>query len=167
MKKCLLVFILSMLTLSCFAQKLLVINKIGSPKTTRILPGQRMTIKLSTESTKYRGELEFILEDSIIHDGQKIAIKDIERIIIKNSWIASQSPKLIIAGIGYPLIVGMNTGTFSFEKSKGMQNIYLTAGILVASGALLYKLGIKSYKINAKRTVKIVNFDFSKPPITQ
>lgn len=146
---------------------MLVINKVGSFKTTRILPGQEMIIKLNSENTKYRGELELILEDSIIHDGQKIALKDIERIIIKNSWVSSQSPKLIIAGIGYPLIVGMNTGTFSFEKSKGMRNIYLTGGILVASGALLYKLGIKSYRINAKRTVKIVNFDFSTPKSTQ
>jgi hypothetical protein len=94
MKKCLFVLILSVLTINGFAQKLLVINKIGSPKTTRILPGQRMVIKLTTESTKYGGELEFILEDSIIHEGQKIAIKDIERIIIKNSWISTKTELL-------------------------------------------------------------------------
>lgn len=91
-----------------------------------------------------KGELEFILNDSIIVEGRKMPIAEVDAIRVSRPFLAGNGVTLITAGVLWPGVVTINGMLANVEPLLPTRTIVSSVAMLGGGIALVY-LGRRTY----------------------
>ncbi|MCG8332057.1 MAG: hypothetical protein MI974_30505 [Chitinophagales bacterium] len=164
MLKHLLSFIFIVSCLSLPAQKVLQIEKYGSPKTQKIQIGQYLNYQLKDDDHFSEGYIENILiEDSLLQIGNRyVKLNDIEKLRFNRRWAQASGSSLFWFGIGWSGFAAIGTAVdgdpdTSYQWSDA--GVTLTA---IGLSFLIPKLFKYKYlKLGNRKRLRLVDLRFA------
>lgn len=155
--------LISLLPLLAFGQsKQLSVYKSNGQLAHRFYEGDRVQLKLS-EHGWLNGEIEWLLEDSLIVAGLKIGLTQIKAVRRFNAFAVGASANLGVAGILWPGIVTIN-GLTSNSRPLVTRSALISSAAMLGSAAVLFRIGMRTYKTTEAGRLRIINFNFQTPP---
>jgi hypothetical protein len=150
----------------CHAQKVLQIEKFGSPKTQKFHIGQELTFRL--EGTDYfkSAYIEDIrAQDSLVLLGSSfVNVYDISELRFERTWPVAGGKSLFLFGIGWSGFAFLG-GTFDDNPDTNYQ--WSDAGVTLTAIGLGYLLPrifrFKHVKIGKRKRLRLLDLRFSKP----
>lgn len=109
----------------------------------RFYEGERIKVR-HTSLGWVKGELEFILKDSIIVEGRKMPIAEVDAIRVSRPFLAGNGVTLITAGVLWPGVVTINGMLANVEPLLPTRTIVSSVAMLGGGIALVY-LGRRTY----------------------
>ncbi len=128
MKKSALLSLFFALALPVFSQKMLLLEKYGRAKTTRIYPGQTLKFKMKNQPGWYDRELTDVLPDqkSIVLDLEIVKIEDLEMLRVRR--------KIPLRALGSSLL-SFSASLALFSTVAAIRDRELEPGWLIIGGA--------------------------------
>lgn len=109
----------------------------------RFYEGEQIKVR-HTSLGWVKGELEFILKDSIIVEGRKMPISEVDAIRVSRPFLAGNGVTLITAGVLWPGVVTINGMLANVEPLLPTRTIVSSVAMLGGGIALVY-LGRRTY----------------------
>lgn len=166
MRIALLLFCLS-LTTGLAAQKVLQIEKYGSPKTTKIYIGDPISYQLKGEKSFRLAYIEDIRpKDSLLVLGDRyVNVYDIAALRYERAWPEAVSQSLFWFGTGWS---GFAAIGFSFDGNDETSYRWADAFVTLTSWSLAYALPKlfknKDIKFGDRRRLRLLDLRFSEDP---
>lgn len=141
--------------------KQLSVYKANGQLAHRFYEGDRIQIKLS-EHGWLSGEIEWLLNDSLIVAGLKIGLPQIKAVRRFNAFAVGSSVNLGVAGVLWPGIVAIN-GLTANQRPLITRNALISSAVMLGSAAVLFKIGMRTYKTTEAGRLRIIHFNFQTP----
>ena len=161
-----LLILLASFTLNAAAQKVLQIEKYGSPVSKKIYVGEEITYRLQGDEIWHTGYINDLLieRDVIALDDRYINMKEIEAFRYQRGWTTPVSISLVTFGAawsGFALIGTATDGdpTTSYRASDAVVSA-VSIGLGLAVGTLLKT---KVIKFGNRRRLRMLDLSFKKP----
>jgi len=148
---------------SVFSQKILILDLTGMrSKRIKYISGDYMAVKVVNDKTTYKGFID-IISDSSFYIGGNLVILDSIRAIVKYNRVPKSISKqaFLVAGIT-TLIVGLNNALTKGGVFPG-DDSYFVPAVFASIGVILMPFWKKTYRLNDKRFVKIIDISPSLP----
>lgn len=140
MKKVLILILFLMLSIQLLkAQRVLVVQKLGSKRRYQYPEGEKLKLKLKDSKEVLRGKWRYLGEHSIWMSGQEVDLRNVRWVDIssveKGIWILRKGQDLLsLAGVVYFSVSQINalyeTGELETDRSVSRTSISLLAGDL-------------------------------------
>jgi hypothetical protein len=127
----------------------------------KFLVGDQLQIKRSN-GTWISGELEYLFSDTLLVAGLKLGLADVHAVRVIRPWLLGTGVKLGTAGLLWPGIVAIN-GLSANIRPLLPRSTIISATALLASGAILSGLAIRTYTTLEPNRLKIIDFNFRQP----
>jgi hypothetical protein len=157
-------FILLFISTHSFAQKYLLLDKIGSRHRVEIYPGETLRFQLKGEDHFNEAVINFLQDSLIILDVGVINVKEIHAIAKDRSiqsGIVANSRLLMYAGIGIIIIDQFNTTVVAGDPPDINTGVVVAGGSLIVLHYLIQLAKRKKYVIRGNRRLKIVDLGFN------
>lgn len=157
-------FLFLTLSSALFAQSaLLLVKKQGSAKTARFEIGD--DVKVTTPGgNDIKGTLGNITPKALYISGERVPLDSIYTIRRYNFAVISNGLTVSMGGVVFAGIVTVNA-LINNEELGLEQGSYIVSGAFVAAGLIIARLGYKTYKIEGKRYLEVIDFTrFAEPP---
>lgn len=148
---------------SVFSQKILILDLTGMrSKRIKYISGDYMAIKVIDDKTTYKGFIDIISDSSFYISGNLVMLDSI-RAIVKHNRVPKTISKqaFLVAGIT-AVISGLNNAL-----TKGSvfpdDDSYFVPAVFAGIGVVLLPFWKKTYRLNDKRFVKIIDISPSLP----
>ncbi|CAN5615841.1 hypothetical protein BH23BAC1_BH23BAC1_04010 [soil metagenome] len=148
---------------SCYSQRYLLLDRIGSRHRIEIYPGETLRFQLKGEDHFNEAVINFLQDSLIILDVGVINIRDIHAIAkdrTSPSGIVAASRLLMIAGLGIIFIDQFNTVIIAGDPPNINPGIMIAGGSLVVIHYLIQLAQRRKYVIKGNRRLRIVDLGF-------
>lgn len=144
-------------TSSLFAQKILAFDKSGKVKRVRYYQGELIKLNLTTGERIF-GTIERIQDSSFIVHGKTIKLTQVTRVYNTQKLAGFKlfSKFFLFGGIAYLPLVTTNRAINNDDPIVSKQAAIIS-GSMLATGIIFKTIANKSYKISAKRPLKIID----------
>jgi hypothetical protein len=147
-----------------YAQRYLLIDRIGSRHRVEIYPGETLRFQLKGEDHFNEAVINFLQDSLIILDVGVINIKDIHAIAKDRtiqSGIVANSRLFMIAGIGIIILDQFNTTVIAGDPRDINTGVVVAGGSLIVLHYLIQLAKRKKYVIRGNRRLRIVDLGFN------
>ncbi len=147
------------------AQKVLQIEKFGSPKTEKIFIGQPISYRLQGEKGFRLAYIEgFRIEDSLIVLGDRyVNVYDIKALRFERNWPRAARSMLFWFGIGWSGFAAIGTATDGNPDSRyRWPDAIVSATSLSLSYAILPIFRYKTIRLGKRHRLRLLDLNFKK-----
>ncbi|MFH1160608.1 MAG: hypothetical protein V1733_06650 [bacterium] len=147
------------LTVTSYAQKILVVEKIGRGRWFSYKEGDNIRLETKKDKFHFSDQITRITDSSIILGGySRISLADILYVdkVYKNR--KANGRLLIIAG---GLSIGISSFNHRLNNQPVIDPVFLSVGVAISSlGLLWYSLAKRKYHIGNKWKLKVLDYSF-------
>ena len=141
------------------AQQYVVLQKSGAIKNYKYQVGDDITVKVKRGDFVFSGAISQINDSSfVLNSVNEIFISEIKNVYRSRVFVRVLSKALIIAGVGYVALEGVNGVINNYSPIISKQTL-LAGAILSGSGFVLKSFYTRSFDTTEKYVLKILNFE--------
>ncbi len=146
------------------AQKQLSLQK-NKGGTLRFFEGDRLNVRVAENGRWYKGELEHVKTDTIILNGQKLGLSQIDAVRVYRPFLLGNGYILMTAGVLWPGIVAVN-GLLANVTPLLTPGSIVGSVAMLGGGIALTQLGKRTYRIKKGHRLLITDFNLLPPALT-
>lgn len=148
------------------AQKVLQIERYGSPRTTKLYIGDEFTYKVYGDDLWRTRQLEDLIIDRnvIVLDDRYVNLKDIEALRYRRGWTQPISISLYTFGTAWSAFALVGTLTDGDPDTRYRPSDAIVSGVSLGLGWGIQKLfGTKTIRLGKRRRLRMLDLTFRKP----
>jgi len=147
-------------------QKILQIEKYGSPKTKKLFIGQKIKYKLEGDDIWYQGYIDDLIVDReiIALEDRYINMNDIEAFRYNRSWSGPVGISLYTFGAAWSGFALIGTITDGDPDTNYRSSDAIVSGVAIGLGFVVQRfLAKKTVRFGKRRRLRMLDLTFKKP----
>lgn len=147
-------------------QKVLQIEKYGSPKTKKLFIGDEINYKILGDEVWHTGYIEDLLveRDIITLDDRYVQLKDIEAFRYQQAWAGAASVSLYTFGAAWSGFALIGTLTDGDPNTNYRTSDAIVTGVSLGLGFVVQKIfKNKTIRFGKRRRLRMLDLSFKKP----